>query len=230
MFWIYAFVNKVNDKAYVGQSVQPQVRKRQHRKSLREGVHHCAHFQRAWNQYGGEAFEHFCIASFESSAEANEAEQFYISWYRDLGLVYNSKHGGVEAEHRGKSRKQSREHIANRAQAIREGITPEFRARISELKRGNKYFEGKSHSEETKQAMSESRKGELNPNYGKTTSDTQKQAASKTWKGVKRGPMSEETKHKLREARARQVSTPCSDATKEKIRQRKLERDAAKKA
>lgn len=230
MFWIYAFVNKINDRVYIGQSVQPETRLRQHKKALREKTHHCTFFQNAWEKYGEPAFDHLLIGAYETREEANDAERFFIGWYRELGLVYNSAHGGSESGHRCKYRIRTKEHSENIAKGVAAAWTPERRAEQAERKRGNKNFEGRTHSEEAKEKNRQSKLGENNPMYGKPTSDNQKEAASKRWKGVKRGPMSEETKQKLREARALQAKVPCSEETKAKIRQKALERAAVKKA
>lgn len=124
--------------------------------------------------------------------------------------------------------KPSPEHMAKVQEGLKAvGRTEEHRRKGGESKKGNTYWKGRSHSAETIQAMSEARMGEANPHYGKPTSEKQKAAASVTWKGVKRGPMSEETKQKLREARAKQVMAPMSDETREKIRAKKVERDLA---
>lgn len=52
-----------------------------------------------------------------------------------------------------------------------------------------------THSEEAKEIMRLQKLGELNPQYGKTTSQKQKEAVSKAWRGKKR---SEETRQKMR--------------------------------
>ena len=50
--------------------------------------------------------------------------------------------------------------------------------------KGNKYFFGKSHSSETKQKMSEAKKGEKNPLYGKQLSEETKRKMSESHKGL----------------------------------------------
>ena len=67
-----------------------------------------------------------------------------------------------------------------------------------------KFYNVGSHTEETKQKMSELKKGEKNPNYGKTPSESTKQKISESKKG-KKSPMygkthSESTKQKLSES------------------------------
>ena len=52
----YIITNTITDTVYVGQSVQPESRWRQHRRALRKFNHYNTLFQKAWNQYGESAF------------------------------------------------------------------------------------------------------------------------------------------------------------------------------
>lgn len=221
MHYIYAVVNKENSNVYIGQAAFPRQRWYQHKTLLRKQEHSNSHLQRAWQKYGEGNFEHFVLDEFPTRAECDEAEKLYIAWYKQLGIAYNICDGGEGTC----GLPRTPEHQAKIVESGRKTWTPERREHLASLKRGNKYFEGKSHSEETKQVMSESRKGELNPHYGKATSVKQKQAASATWKGKQRGPFTEEHKQKIREARQKQVMRPMSEETKDKIRQKKLMRD-----
>lgn len=83
-------------------------------------------------------------------------------------------------------------------------LSDETRQRMSESQKGRKknapgYWKGKTRSEETRQRMSESHK-----NVHKTEEHKQKLSASLT--GIKRGPMSEEHKQKIRDAHLRRRS------------------------
>lgn len=281
MHHIYAIVNRENGRVYIGQAAFPSARWSQHKQNLKGGTHVNTHLQNAWAKYGEVSFDHFLICSWETREECNEAEKFYIAWYKSIGLAYNLTGGGeglfnpdasvrekIAAKKRGKkaseaTRQKIRDRIARNghpnkgkkaseetrkrlseshmgqsrpcapetrqkmSESISKAWTPERKAAFAESKRGNKNFEGRTHSEEAKQKIADAHKGEKNGMFGKPTSEAQKEACSKRWKGVKRGPMSEETKQKLREARAAQVMAPMSEETKEKIRQKKLERDAA---
>lgn len=110
-------------------------------------------------------------------------------------------------------------------------------AREKRLRKGEDHYNyGKTHSEETRQKLSQSRRarapfsdatrrkmsesmsGENNPNFGKTFSEETRQKMSESAKGntKRRGAVqSEETKQKLREARANQA--PASEETRRKI-------------
>jgi len=75
-------------------------------------------------------------------------------------------------------------HFANRAKATPNGFS------VLGISWG-------THSEEAKEIMRLQKLGKLNPQYGKTTSQKQKEAVSKAWKGKKRP---EETRQKMRAA------------------------------
>lgn len=82
---------------------------------------------------------------------------------------------------------------------------PEIRRKMSEKRKGKNHpLFGKIFSEESKRKMSESHKGKSNPMKGRTFSDKAKKNMSDShkgqipWnKGLKTGPISEETKFKL---------------------------------
>ena len=111
----------------------------------------------------------------------------------------------LSAAHMGQTRgPMSEEHKQKLAEGISGAWTPERKAAFAESKRGNKNFEGRSHSEEAKQKIADAHKGDKNGMFGKPTSDAQKAAASAAWKGKSRAPFTEEHKQKIREARAKQ--------------------------
>ena len=54
---IYAIINKINQKMYIGSSRHMQNRKYAHFKELEKGCHSNSHLQRAYNKYGKANFE-----------------------------------------------------------------------------------------------------------------------------------------------------------------------------
>lgn len=50
--YVYRIVNTENEKRYIGSTKRPNVRKREHFSQLRDGLHHCAQLQLAYNKYG----------------------------------------------------------------------------------------------------------------------------------------------------------------------------------
>jgi group I intron endonuclease len=89
MIGLYAIVNKLNHRAYVGSSVDIDRRMKEHKTHLSKNKHHCAHLQRSWNKYGKDSFEFRQIGSAESHQEARELEQAFLECFIDV--LYNSK-------------------------------------------------------------------------------------------------------------------------------------------
>ena len=94
---IYYFKNLVNNKVYVGKSVNINERKWYHMYDLRHNKHDNNHFQNAFNKYGEENFKHEIIEFCEEDV-LNEREVFWINHFnamnRDYG--YNLQSGGLE--------------------------------------------------------------------------------------------------------------------------------------
>lgn len=53
---VYIIINMINGKAYIGQSINMNIRCRGHLNSLRNKVHKNKHLQAAWNKYGEDFF------------------------------------------------------------------------------------------------------------------------------------------------------------------------------
>lgn len=134
-YCIYTHTNMTNGKIYVGlTSMTPEERWR-NGKRYKEGTH----FRNAIDKYGWDNFEHKIIKENLTKDEASYWEQYYISFYNssDRKYGYNMSSGG---EHGGHPQ------------------TAETRRKISE----NGFHQGmknKTHSDDTKKKMSESRTG-----------------------------------------------------------------------
>ena len=131
---IYRILNVANDHFYIGSSVNTRRRRWEHWDALKKGVHHCAAIQRAWNEFGEDAFE------FEIVEEVTDDTQLLL-----IEETYLMKHAGSP-------------NCYNTAMSVHQSpaALPRVRARISEgLLR--KYEDptytprvGKLHTEETK--------------------------------------------------------------------------------
>lgn len=143
---VYKIVNKVNDKYYIGSTVNIRLRWNGHKSQLNRGVHHSIKLQRAWGKYGESSFE-FIVVSFCGVEEMFDIEQSYL----DIGfkkekkkLIYNiadsayftagDRHFMYGKTHSEKSKKLIRE--ARSRQIIK-------------------------HSEETKNKIGEAHKGRI---------------------------------------------------------------------
>lgn len=86
---IYKIINIINNKYYIGSSVDLQSRKANHFRKLKINRHHCAHLQNAWNKYGEENFKWEIVEILNDLdlAEIRKVEQKYID--ADFDNQYN---------------------------------------------------------------------------------------------------------------------------------------------
>lgn len=86
---IYAFKNVMNNKMYIGSSVDIYHRKRQHLSKLRRNLHHNLHLQRAWNLYGEETFEFIVLQRKIPTEDIYKFEKNFIIAFDTLNNGYN---------------------------------------------------------------------------------------------------------------------------------------------
>jgi group I intron endonuclease len=97
---IYAIVNKINGKFYIGSAARKgdvssasgfYARWHEHLSELNRSAHCSSYLQRAWNKYGGENFK-FQILEFVSPEKCIEVEQMYLDLFPkgDRDTVYNT--------------------------------------------------------------------------------------------------------------------------------------------
>lgn len=145
MIGIYMIRNKINNKIYIGQSIDVLSRLKNHKDNLNKNRHINFHLQNSWNKYGESNFEFKPILECEQK-ELNMYEQYFIfnfESYNDL-FGYNQNYGGNS------------------------GMMPlETKSKISQSMQGEKNpFYGKTHSDEVKRKLKEINTGENNPRYG----------------------------------------------------------------
>lgn len=133
---IYAIINKVTGKPYVGSASYLADRLRFHRSMLASGKHHSQKLQRSWNKHGAEAFESVVLEYVADRTLLIAREQFWIDHFESATVKgYNmlptaGSHMGV---------KQSAAHIAARVSAhIGAKRSVETRERIAAAARGRK--------------------------------------------------------------------------------------------
>lgn len=146
---IYKITNTYNNKVYIGSSVNVVRRLRAHRNYLIANKHQNIHMQRAFNEYGGDAFV-FEVVEIVEPNRLLIVEQQYLDLLWDDGVMcYN---------------------MARNAEASAKGIkrSSETKIKISESKKGNKNRLGKPNTPETRAKLSRSLKGR------KTTEETRK--------------------------------------------------------
>ena len=100
MTGIYRITNLINNKVYIGQSINIENRFLRHRNELRRNKQNNSYLQNAWNKYGEKNFE-FAILEVCTEEELDDKECAYIQLFnsmnRDNG--YNLESGGHANKH-----------------------------------------------------------------------------------------------------------------------------------
>ena len=94
MIAVYAIQNLLNGTAYIGSSVDLDVRVKTHLRNLRRNSHFCDHLQRAWNKYGEEAFAVKLAYEAKNPNEVRAIEQELLDFVFPDGL-YNGKSSAI---------------------------------------------------------------------------------------------------------------------------------------
>lgn len=202
MCGIYMIINCVNDKKYIGQSVDVEDRLAHHKSMLKHNRHENSYLQNAYNKYGDMCFL-FCIIEICDENNLDELEIKYISEYNTTNRQngYNRETGGSLNKH----------------------MSDDAKLKMSIAKQGK--YDGKNnpmygihlqHSEEWKRNMSERNKGKNNPCYGKKfgpESAEKREYKSKLF-SAEGNPFygckhSEETKKKMRENNKKKKKVIC---------------------
>lgn len=117
---IYCIKNKVDNKVYIGQSININNRLANHKSDLKHNRHHNTYLQHAYNKYGVENFEFSIICECDMK-ELDKLEKYYIlEVYNsvDRNNGYNRESGGnlrkiVSQETREKISKAGKERFKN---------------------------------------------------------------------------------------------------------------------
>lgn len=173
---IYKIRNVVNDKFYVGSTVDSRKRFWAHRKALRLGNHDCIHLQRAWDKYGEDCFKFEIIEQLNSKEELYPAEQKWLDEHFGKDYCYN---------------------VAAHADSPMRDASPEIRAKLAAktkawLERDGHPRQGAQHTEESRAQMSATRTGKAagsdHYRYGKTVSEETRKKIGDTQRGKPKAP------------------------------------------
>lgn len=80
---IYAIVNTLNNKVYVGRAANLRKRWLQHKSNLNNSKHHSRHLQNAWEKHGKENFKFIpLVLNLTIESEIQNIENYYIVGYQ----------------------------------------------------------------------------------------------------------------------------------------------------
>lgn len=135
---IYIIRNKINNKVYVGQSVNTKLRITNHKTLLRNNKHENKYLQNSYNKYGYKNFEFKVIENCKEEC-LDEKEIYWIQYYDSMNRSkgYNRESGGNKNKHFDDERIKS--------------ITG----------KGNPMY-GKNHTDEVKEIIRKSNRGRNN--------------------------------------------------------------------
>ena len=100
MSGIYIIRNKINNKVYVGQSVNTKLRIANHKNLLRNNKHENKYLQNSYNKYGYKNFEFKVIEKCKEEC-LDEKERYWIGYYDSMNRNkgYNRESGGNKNKH-----------------------------------------------------------------------------------------------------------------------------------
>ena len=200
---VYAIVNKINGKKYIGSSVNIAQRWRQHVHLLRKNRHHSSHLQSAWNKYGESSFK-FVVLERADKENLAFVEQKYLD--QSFPEYNNNRTANSVLGFR----------FSEEAKKLMSIIHTGFRQTESSKKKMSNIWAGKprgKYSAERAAKISAAHKG-------KKINDNQRRGLE-----IGRGAKSKETRRKISDA---QKGYKPTTETVEKLRQAWVRRKARK--
>jgi len=217
---IYVICNRLNNKIYLGSSIDLRRRLLEHLRQLRKGEHHSPKLQRAWFKYGEHSFELRVVELVKNPAEILSREQWWLDRLQpwDSNVGYNiCKQGRNWFGNKHTPETKLKIGMAHKGKTV----SNETRRKISEANRGNQTWLGRHHSEDTKKKISAQHKG-------RTFTPEQHTRVVKANRRTHKGnPKSLETRRKISLAK---MGHPVSIETKERLKLAWVKRKAKKMA
>lgn len=200
MICIYAIINILDDKHYVGQAEDRDYRWREHRKQLKGFYHHSILLQRAWCKYGPASFIFVILEVLDDVSKLNDRE---THWGKLLEPEYNIAPLGGSM--RGYKHTEEARKNMSKAHLGKSWHTEESKRLVSERMKGNAWNKGRKQSPEHVEARAKAHRGKI-------VSAKTKMKQSWAITGFKH---SEETKQRMSEAAKKKQ--PISEVTRKKL-------------
>ena len=158
---IYCIENLINNKKYIGQSVDIASRWRHHKNELNSKTHFNDYLQKSWDKYGEDNFAFYVLELCDIS-QLDRREVYYIDLYKTLhrDKGYNLTSGGTGDKIYSD---ETRRKISNALKGHK--VSMESRAKISEnhadVSGSKNGMYGRQHTEEAKQKVGLANKGKI---------------------------------------------------------------------
>ena len=208
IIFIYKIVNTINNKVYIGRTVNCKQRWQRHVRSAKKET---SHIYNAMRKYGVDKFSMIVIQSCSSKEKANEIERMLIKEYNSLKNGYNSTEGGDGLSN---PSKETRIKLSMAMKGKGHPQSEETKIKIALANKGQiPWIKGKKQSEEHKQKRADARRGQKH-------SEESKQKNREAHLGKRH---SQETKQKMRKARSKRTDNGMrgkrhSEETRQKMR------------
>jgi len=154
---IYCITNLINNKKYIGQSINIDNRWKDHKKLLNNNKHYNKHLQKSWITYGKDNFKFEILSNINRKDQLilNILECFYISFYKTLNKEYgyNMKEGGTN----GGLTEEAKLKIS--LSKLGKPRSEKVKDNLRRIKKGNKIWLGRSHTEKSKEKMRKTKLG-----------------------------------------------------------------------
>lgn len=102
---IYKIINLINNKYYIGSTVDLNRRSKEHKTSLKKNRHYSIKLQNAVNKYGLDNFKIEIIKLIDDISLVREFEEFYINFFDSVKSGYNCCNDVVSNNYLGESSK-----------------------------------------------------------------------------------------------------------------------------
>lgn len=136
---IYRITNVLNNKNYIGSSINISARISSHKLTLKNKKHHNVHLQNSYNKYGNTVFE-FAVIEYCKEEELLKKEEYHINKYNSTDVTYGYN---IESFNNGRKRHSAeiRKKISIAHTGKKRFITKEWGENISKANKGRKISE-----------------------------------------------------------------------------------------